>query len=150
MLDRLIEKYPESFLLSYIKKCKDKEIIIGKELMQQLDILLDHFDDEEISVEFSEAHKRINFIESKCKHSEAPFAGKPFLLLHYQKAFIEAIYSFKIYDEEIGRQIRLYQDIIFLVGRKNGKTPLISAICLAEWFCGPMGLKILCSSNDYE
>lgn len=32
----------------------------------------------------------------------------------------------------------------------NGKTPLISAICLAEWFCGPMGLKILCSSNDYE
>jgi phage terminase large subunit-like protein len=136
--------------MQYIEKCKSGEIIIGHELMQQLDILLTHFDDPEITIDFEEAHKRIKFIETKCKHSEAPFAGKPFLLLLYQKAFIEAIYSFKIFDEEIGRKVRLYQDILFLVGRKNGKTPLVSAICLAEWFCGPMGLKILCSSNDYE
>lgn len=139
-----------SWLMQYIEKCKKGEIIIGHELMQQLDILVTHFDDPEITVDFSDAHKRIKFIEEKCKHSEAPFAGKPFLLLLYQKAFIEAIYSFKIFDEEIGRLVRLYQDMLFLVGRKNGKTPLISAICLAEWFCGPMELKILCSSNDYE
>lgn len=139
-----------SWLLEYINKCKTKEIIIGHELMLQLDILLTHFDDPQISIDFADAHKRIKFIEEKCKHSEAPFAGKPFLLLLYQKAFVEAIYSFKIFDEEIGREVRLYQDVLFLVGRKNGKTPLISAICLAEWFCGPMGLKILCSSNDYE
>jgi len=139
-----------SYLMQYIEKCKSGEIIIGHELMQQLDILLTHFDDLDITIDFSVAHKRIKFIEEKCKHSEAPFAGKPFLLLLYQKAFVEAIYSFKIYDEEIGRLVRLYQDVLFLVGRKNGKTPLISAICLAEWFCGPMGLKILCSSNDYE
>lgn len=150
MLEKLIEKYPDSYLLEYIGKCKEKEIIIGHELMQQLDIILPHFDNPEITIDFSDAHKRIKFIEEKCKHSEAPFAGKPFLLLLYQKAFIEAIYSFKIFDEEIGRQVRLYQDILFLVGRKNGKTPLISAIALSEWFCGPMGLKILCSSNDYE
>ena len=139
-----------SWLMQYIEKCKSGEIIIGHELMQQLDILLTHFDDHEITIDFSDAHKRIKFIEEKCKHSEAPFAGKPFTLLLYQKAFIEAIYSFKIFDEEIGRLVRLYQDVLFLVGRKNGKTPLISAICLSEWFCGPMGLKILCSSNDYE
>lgn len=139
-----------SWLMQYIEKCKSGEIIIGHELMQQLDILLTHFDDPDITVDFSDGHKRIKFIEEKCKHSEAPFAGKPFLLLLYQKAFIESIYSFKIFDEEIGRLVRLYQDILFLVGRKNGKTPLVSAICLAEWCCGPMGLKILCSSNDYE
>lgn len=139
-----------SWLLEYINKCKNGEIIIGHELMQQLDILLAHFDDTGITIDFEDAHKRIKFIETKCKHSEAPFAGKPFLLLLYQKAFVEAIYSFKILDEEIGRLVRLYQDILFLVGRKNGKTPLVSAICLAEWFCGPTGLKILCSSNDYE
>lgn len=139
-----------SWLLEYINKCKNGEMTIGHEMMLQLDMLLEHFDDPEITIDFTDAHKRIKFIESECKHSEAPFAGKPFLLLLYQKAFIEAIYSFKIYDDEIGREVRLYQDVLFLVGRKNGKTPLISAICLAEWFCGPMGLKILCSSNDYE
>jgi phage terminase large subunit-like protein len=139
-----------SWLLEYISKCKSGEIIIGHELMLQLDILITHFDNKDITIDFEDAHKRIKFIETKCKHSEAPFAGKPFILLLYQKAFIEAIYSFKIYDEEIGRQVRLYQDILFLVGRKNGKTPLIGAICLAEFFCGEPGTKILCSSNDYE
>lgn len=139
-----------SYLLEYIHKCKSGEIYIGHELMQQLDILLTHFDDPDIKIEFEDAHKRIKFIETKCKHSEAPFAGKPFLLELFQKAFVEAIYMFKIYDEEIGRYVRLYQDVLFLVARKEGKTPLISAICLAEFFCGPVGLKILCSSNDYE
>lgn len=139
-----------SWLLEYTNKCKSGEIVIGHELMGMLDILLGHFDDPEIKFELEDAHKRIKFIETKCKHFEAPFAGKPFILMLFQKAFIEAIYSFKIFDDEIGRFIRLYQDVLFLVARKNGKTPLISALCLAEFFCGEMGTRILCSSNDYE
>lgn len=139
-----------SWLLDYIRKCKSGEILIGHELMQQLDTLLEHFKSTDIKIEFDDAHKRIKFIETKCKHFEAPFAGKPFILELFQKAFVEAIYIFKIFDDEIGRWVRLYQDILFLVARKNGKTPLISAICLAEFFCGEMGTRILCSSNDYE
>ena len=139
-----------SFLLEYIQKCKSGEIIIGHELMTMLDILLTHFDDPHIKVEFEDAHKRIKFIETKCRHFEAPFAGKPFILMLFQKAFIEAFYIFKIYDEEIDRFVRMYQEFLFLVARKNGKTPLISAIDLAEFFCGEAGTKILCSSNDYE
>lgn len=139
-----------SWLLEYIDKCKREEIIIGHELMQMLDILLTHFDDPNIKIDFGLAHKRIKFIESQCKHYEAPFSGKPFILMLFQKALIEAIYSFLIFDEEVGRWIRLYQDILLLIGRKNGKTPVVSAIDLAEFFCGPVGIKILCSSNDYE
>ncbi|WP_200411384.1 terminase large subunit [Virgibacillus salexigens] len=139
-----------SFLLEYIDKCKKGEIIIGNELMLQLDILAEHFNDSEILIDFEDGHKRIKFIETKCKHFEAPFSGKPFLLELFQKAFIEAIYIFKIFDDEIDHYVRLYQDVLFLVARKNGKTPLISALCLAEFFCGELGTRILCSSNDYE
>lgn len=139
-----------SFLLEYIDRCKSGEIIVGYELIQMFDILLTHFKDPEIKIEFDDAHKRIKFIETQCKHFEAPFAGKPFLLELFQKAFIEAVYIFKIHDEEIGRWVRMYQEVLFLVGRKCGKTPLVSAINLAEFFCGEMGTKILCSSNDYE
>lgn len=139
-----------SFLLQYITKCKSGEILIGQELMTMLDILLTHFDDSKIKIDFDDAHKRIKFIETRCKHFEAPFAGKPFILELFQKAFIEAIYIFKIYDEEIHDWVRLYLEFLFLVARKNGKTPLISAIDLAEFFCGEEGTKILCSSNDYE
>jgi phage terminase large subunit-like protein len=139
-----------SFLLQYVNKCKSGEIVIGQELMQELDTLLTHFDDPDIKIEFEDAKKRIHFIETKCKHFEAPFAGKPFILELFQKAFIEAIYIFKIYDDEIARWVRLIQDVLYLVARKNGKTPLISAICLAEFFCGEIGTRILCASNDYE
>ena len=139
-----------SFLKEYIQQCKSGEIIVGYEMMQQLDIIIELFDNPDVRFELEDAHKRIKFIETRCKHYEAPFAGKPFLLMLFQKAFIEAIFSFKIFDEEMGRWVRLIQDVLYLVGRKNGKTPFIGAISLGEFFCGLLGLKILCSSNDYE
>jgi phage terminase large subunit-like protein len=139
-----------SSLLEYIHKCKTGEILVGRELIQMLDILLSHFDNPNIKIDFTEAHKRIKFIQEQCKFYEAPFDGKPFILQLFQSAFIEAIYSFKIFDEELQRHVRLYQEVLFLVSRKNGKTPLVSAICLSEFFCGDRGTKILCSSNDYE
>jgi phage terminase large subunit-like protein len=139
-----------SWLLEYIGKCRRGEIIVGREILQEFDILEEHFNNSEIRFEMEDAHKRIRFIETKCKHYEAPFAGKPFILELFQKAFVEAIYSFKIYDEEVGRHVRLIQEYLLVIGRKNGKTPFEAAMDLAEFFCGQMGTKILCSSNDYE
>jgi phage terminase large subunit-like protein len=150
LLQELRKQYPDSHLLEYIEKCKSGEILIGHELMQQLDMLLKHFDDPDIKIEFADSIKRIKFIEEKCKHSEAPYAGKPFILMLNQKAFIESIYIFLIYDDELQMTVRKYQEVLFLVSRKGGKTPLISALCLAEFFCGEIGTKILCSSNDYD
>lgn len=150
MIQELRKQYPDSHLLEYIEKCKSGEILIGHELMQQLDMLLKHFDDPNIKIEFGSGRKYIKFIETKCKHSEAPFAGKPFILALFQKAFVEAFYSFKIYDDEIEKWVRKYQEFTLLIGRKNGKTPLASALGLAEFFCGEFGTKVLYSSNDYE
>lgn len=149
-MNKLREQYPESFLLEYIEKCKSKEIIIGKELMMMLDILLEHFEDLQLRFDTAESDVRIKFIEKECKHYEAPFAGKPFILTLRQKAYIESFYSFKIYEPEINRWVRLFQERLHLVSRKCGKTPLEAAMDLAEWFCGEMGTKALCSSNDYE
>lgn len=139
-----------SWLIEYIGKCRRKEIIVGHELLKEFDRYLTHFENPDIRFEVADAHKRIKFIETKCKLYEAPYDGKPFILQLFQKAFIEAIYSFKIFDDELDRWVRLHQEILFLVARKNGKTPLVSAICLAEFFCGEKGTKILCSSNDYD
>lgn len=149
--------WPErSNILRYYNEIKVGNIIVGHELMLQLDMLVKEITDPlyqdvyHIKIEFEDSEKRIRFIEEKCKHSEAPYAGRPFLLELFQKAFIEAIFAIKIYDNELERYVRKYQDVLFLVGRKNGKTPLIGAICLSEWFCGEMGKKILCASNDYD
>lgn len=145
-----------SFLVEYHDLIKSGQIIVGKEMLWQVEQCYLEITDQiyrnlnNIVIDFDESNKRINFIETKCKHFEAPYAGKPFLLEIWQKAFVECTFSIKIFDEEIGRHVRKYQEVLFLVGRKNGKTPLIGAICLSEWFCGEMGKKILCASNDYE
>ncbi|MDC4243495.1 terminase large subunit [Clostridium perfringens] len=145
-----------SNILEYYNKIQQGEIIVGRELMLQLKTLKKEIADpiyqkvNKIKIEFEDSEKRINFIQNECKHFEAPHAGKPFILEIWQKAFVEAIFAIKIWDDELGKYVRKYQDVLFLVGRKNGKTPFISAICLSEWFCGEMGKKILCASNDYE
>ncbi len=117
--------------------------------LERPDALYDTFQSE-IIFDTADSHKRIKFIEKECKHYEAPFAGKPFILTLRQKAFIEAFYSFEIFDKEINKWVRLYQEYLMLIARKCGKSPLVAAMDLAEWFCGEMGTKILCASNDYS
>lgn len=149
----LRSKYPESWLLEYIEKCRSGEIVVGLEILAELDIHLALFDDPDTRFETEDAHKRIKFIETQCRHYQAPFAGRLFILTLRQKAFVEALYSFKIFDEELAtgaRWVRLYQEATLLVSRKCGKTPFVAALILAEWFCGELGTMALCSSNDYE
>jgi phage terminase large subunit-like protein len=150
VLTDLKAKHEGSYLLEYYEKCKSGEIIVGRELMAQLDMLIEDMNNPALLIELADSAKRIKFIQTRCRHFEAPYAGKPFILMLFQKAFIEAIFAIKIYDDDLQRYVRKYKEIIFLVGRKNGKTPLIGAICLAEWFCGQVGCKILCASNSYD
>ena len=76
-----------SYLVEYYEKCKSGEIRIGRELMTQLEMLMDDMKNPLYQFDTAEAHKRIRFIEQECKHSISPFAGKPFLLQLHQKAF---------------------------------------------------------------
>lgn len=140
----------DSSLCEYITACGSGEIVIGREMVAMLEQLKADFDNPKYRYESADAQKRITFIESECKHFEAPWAGEPFELLLWEKALIDALYSFKIYDETIGRWVRRFNELLLICGRKNGKTPFVSAIGLAEFFCGEMGTRIMCSSNDYE
>lgn len=137
-----------SYLVEYYQKCKSGEIIIGKELMTQLDMLISDIDNPLYRFDTTEAHKRIKFIETECRHSISPFAGKPFILQLHQKAMREAIYGF--YMEIEGQWLRRFTEVTYMVGRKNGKTSEVAADGNAEFFCGNTGTNVLCASNDYE
>lgn len=142
-----------SYLIEYYKECRRGNIIIGHELQTMLEILIGYIvhPREDIQFKLKKPHNRIRFIEQNICHFEAPFAGKPFILALYQKAYIEALFGFLYYDsEDIHDWVMLFQETILLIARKNGKTPFMAAITLAEFFCGEMGQKIMCASNDYE
>lgn len=73
-------------------------------------MLIDDFNNQDIKIDFTDSDKRIRFIETQCKHFEAPHAGKPFILMLFQKAFIEAIFAIKIYDDDLQKYVRKYQN----------------------------------------
>lgn len=148
MLADLRKKHPDSFLLEYMEKCRSGEILVGQEILQEFDRIEADLANPDIRFELDDAHKRIRFIETHCRHFQAPYAGKPFILLLVQKAIIESIYAFKVYSEEEGRWVRLIKHVMLLMARKAGKSPFVSAILLAEFFCGPKGGNLLVASND--
>lgn len=140
----------ESYIRAYWQDIQDGKAIVGYFVRRQMDLLIADLDNPELQIDFAESEKRIRFIEKECRHSEAPFAGKPFLLLPWQKAVIEAIFAIKVYNDEAKKFVRKYQEVLLVIGRKNGKTPTASAISMSEWCCGEMGTKILFGSNDYD
>ena len=138
----------DSYFLKYYEACRSGEILIGRELMTALEMYYNDLSNPEYIYETSEAHKRIKFIENECKHSISPFAGKPFILELWQKAFMEVSYSFKMLID--GSWVRRFTDVTLLIGRKNGKTTFCAGDCNSEFFCGNVGTSVLCASNDYE
>lgn len=139
-----------SWFIEYYKKCKSGEIIVGQELITALDMYVLDFKNTNYRFMLDKAHKRIEFIENELKHFEAPFAGNPFILELFQKAIIECLFAFEFFDPEYNEWVRRFQEVLLVIGRKNGKTPFVAAVVLSEWFCGEMGQRVLCVSNDYE
>jgi len=68
----------------------------------------------------------------------------PFLLELWEKALIEAFFSFHCQDTGLRR----FKKLILLIARKNGKSTLCAALALTELMLGSGGTDIICSSND--
>lgn len=133
-----------SYFLEYYNAIRSGRIIAGRELIQELENLITDLGNSDYIYDSRDAGFRIKFIEKFCKHTKSPFFGKPFILELWEKAFIEAFYSFKWADTKLRR----FKKAILLIARKNGKSTVCAAISLAEFFCGNGGTDIVCTSND--
>ena len=117
--------------MNYIKEYYDKinsgEIIAGKKIKQIYKRLLEEANNQSLPFYFDEekADRPIQFIETFCKQAEGEM-GKPIKLELFQKAYISALFGF--INRETGT--RRFNETMFLVGRKNGKTTMLSAIAL--------------------
>lgn len=134
------------WLEEYYNKVQSGEIIAGIEIKMALNRLMQDLKNPKYVYETKDADKRIYFIEHYCKHTKSPFYGHPFKLELWEKAMIEAAYSFKYTKTGLRR----FKEVLLLIARKNGKTTLIAAILLAEFFCGKGGTDVVCASNTNE
>lgn len=132
------------FLEEYYHGCKHGSISVGRDLMCELDNLYRDLNSGQYIYDTTDADLRINFMENCVRLTKSPFYNKPMVLMLWQKAFISAVYSFKMPDTKLRR----FKKVLFLVARKNTKSETCSALGLSEFFLGNAGSDIVCSSND--
>ena len=88
--------------------------------------LVDKLNDQDSEYRFDENEAKyvIEFIERFCCHSKGKWAGQRVVLELWQKALLSALFGFKHKDTGI----REYRELMLLIGRKNGKSLLASAL----------------------
>ncbi len=132
------------YLIQYREAIRSGEIIAGRELIKELDRLIEDLDNPRYFYDTTGAYERMDFMENCVRLTKAPFYNKPMVLMLWQKAFIEVVYSFKMADTGFDR----FKKIVLLIARKNTKSETCSALALTELVIGEEGNDIVCSSND--
>ena len=140
-----------SDLLLYKAEIESGKILVGQELYMELENLADdlqHNDD--YYYDTDSARLRMDFMENCIRLTKSPFYGLPMRLMLWQKAFIEALYSFKMARElrDNNKVIDRFKKALLLVARKNTKSETCSGLGNAEFIVGNEGSDLVCSSND--
>lgn len=133
-----------SYLLEYKERAEAGEIIIGQELWIELNNLAEDMQNDRYYYDRSDALIRMDFMEHCVRLTKSPYYNKPMILMLWQKALIETIYSFKMSETDWRR----FKKILLLIARKNTKSETCSALGLTEFFLGNEGSDIVASSND--
>ncbi len=130
-----------SFIEQYYEEIKSGRIVACDKIKKQFKQLVDDIynpktfkvlgqDGEYHNITFvfdpNRASEPIEFIETFCKQSKAPFCGKPLKLMLWQKAIVQSIYGFV--GEDSG--YRRYKEVLLEISRKAGKSTLMSALAV--------------------
>lgn len=140
-----------SNLLRYKGEIDAGKILVGQELYMELENLVDDLEhNDEYYYDTADAELRMDFMQRCVRLTKSPYYGKPMVLMLWQKAFIETLYSFKMAKDtkDQGKVIDRFKKVLLLIARKNTKSETCSALGNAEFIVGNEGSDIVCSSND--
>ena len=116
-------------ILEYYNKIQSGETVVSKKVEKVYKYLAGIITGEIKSCYFydeARANHAIEFVERYCKHSKGRWANKPVILELWQKAFVGAIFGI-IHKET---KFRRFREVLLIVGKKNGKSLIASAIAL--------------------
>ena len=133
-----------TYLEEYWELIRKREIIVGYWIRKEVQNLIEDLQDGRYFYDTREAEKRIRFQETLCFQSKQPYYMKPLVLMPWQKAFWESIYSFRM-DET---KLRRFTEGLLEVARKNGKSTMFAGDGTYDLFVGEGGFDLCCASND--
>jgi len=113
----------KNYILEYYQKLKNGTEVAGRFIHTIYGYIIDGLEKKDFFFDAKKANKAIDWIEEHCFHVEGPKAPSPLELELWEKAFVSCIFG--IVDDNGRRQFR---EVVLLIGRKNGKSLLASAI----------------------
>lgn len=112
-----------NYILQYYQKIKDGSITVGRWVRLLYEYIIHGLEQKDFCYDQKKAHRAISFIETQCRHSEGRLAPGLLKLELWQKALVACIFG--IVDKN---GLRHFREVFVVIGRKNGKTLLASAI----------------------
>lgn len=114
----------------YIKYCEDVitgEILACEYVIKACKRFKSWFSLDDRYFDYDDVDRRIRLVR-KLKHFKGKSAGEPFILLPWQQFLFAGIFGFKWVDTGY----RVTKEVLLFCGRKNGKSSLAAAICIAQ------------------
>ena len=127
------------YIHEYHTKIERGEILAGRWIKLLYGYIREGLNNGSFYFADDKANEVIDFIENNCYHTEGPLAPNLLKLSLWQKADLSVMYG--IVDEN-GK--RVFREVLFVMGRKNGKSLLASAIAKYEWQKGGYGSRVFC------
>ena len=134
----------KTYLEQYKELIDNGKVVVGYWIRKEIENLCEDLSNPMYIYDTTEAHKRIKFMQTYCLQSKQPYYMKPVVLMPWQLAFWEALYSFKMRDTGLRR----FTEALLEVARKNGKSTMFAADGNTDLFIGEGGMDICCASND--
>ena len=137
-----------NYFFKYNTKIQNGEIITSDKVKRVYKRLVaDILNGEKFVFDEKKSNHAIEFIENFCKHSKGQFADKPVILELWEKALISA--TFGIVDKDT--RLRRFREVLLVIGKKNGKSLLASAISLYMLMAdGENGAECYCAATKRE
>jgi phage terminase large subunit-like protein len=136
----------DNWILTYYQQICDGSVTVGSWIRRWYEIVVHGMEAKKWTFDQKKANSAINFIERYCHHHEGPLAPGLIRLELWQKAFLSVVFG--IMDPEGRRQFR---EIILIIGRKQGKTAIMSGIgCYHLFVDGGYGSRVYVCAPKLE
>ena len=126
------EEPARNYILEYYQEIMDGSVTVGHWIREWYGQVVNGLQEKRYVFSQKKANMTIRFIQTFCRHHEGELAPGRIKLELWQKAMISVIFG--IVDED---GVRIFREILILIGRKNGKTLLAAAINAAIMFLDP-------------
>ena len=113
----------ENCILQYYQQIINGGVTVGAWIRKLYEVIVDGLETKRWYYDHRKAQNCIRFIETYCHHNKGPLAPQRITLALWQKAALSLIFGIVDADGH-----RMFTEVVFIVGRKQGKTLLAGGI----------------------